>query len=47
MELEVTSAFPTRIGGLRVPDADAMNQYFRAEPAVAGLTTWVTCVGNR
>lgn len=72
MELEVTSAFPTLIGRLRVPDADAMNQdlrdivlaeevkygslgrsnvggwhsrpdfLVRPEPAVAGLTTWIT-----
>ena len=72
MELEVTSAFPTLIGRMRVPDADAMNQDLRAlilageaeygslgrsnvggwhskpdflrcpEPAVAGLTTWIT-----
>jgi uncharacterized protein (TIGR02466 family) len=72
MELEVTSAFPTLIGRLHVPDADAMNQELRAiilaeevkygslgrsnvggwhsrtdfllrqEPAVAGLTTWIT-----
>jgi uncharacterized protein (TIGR02466 family) len=30
MELEVTPAFPTPIGRLRVPDADAMNQDLRA-----------------
>jgi len=72
MQLEVTSAFPTLIGRMRVPDADVMNQDLRAiilseevkygtlgrsnvggwhsrpdflrrpEPAVAGLTTWVT-----
>ena len=30
MELEVTSAFPTLIGRLHVPDADAMNQELRA-----------------
>ncbi len=30
MELEVTSAFPTLIGRLRVPDADAMNQDLHA-----------------
>ena len=29
MELEVTSAFPTLIGRLRVPDADAMNDGLR------------------
>ena len=72
MDLEVTPAFPTLIGRMRVPDADAMNQELRAiilaeevtygtlgrsnvggwhsrpdfllrpEPAVAGLTTWIT-----
>jgi hypothetical protein len=26
MELEITSAFPTRIGRLRIPDADAINR---------------------
>jgi uncharacterized protein (TIGR02466 family) len=30
MELEVTPAFPTLIGRLRVPDADAMNQELQA-----------------
>jgi uncharacterized protein (TIGR02466 family) len=30
MEFEVTTAFPTFIGRLRVPDADAMNQDLRA-----------------
>src|SRR5689334_20834567 len=30
MEIEVTQAFPTLIGQLRVPDADAMNQELRA-----------------
>jgi len=30
MELEVTEAFPTFIGRLRVPDAEAMNQELRA-----------------
>ena len=30
MELEVTPAFPTLIGRLRVPDADAMNQDLQA-----------------
>jgi uncharacterized protein (TIGR02466 family) len=30
MKLEVTTAFPTAIGQLRVPDADAMNQDLRA-----------------
>src|SRR4030095_11326843 len=30
MEIEVTQAFPTAIGQLRVPDADAMNQELRA-----------------
>jgi uncharacterized protein (TIGR02466 family) len=72
MDLEVTPAFPTLIGRMRVPDADAMNQELRAiilaeevtygtlgrsnvggwhsrpdfllrpEPAVGGLTTWIT-----
>jgi uncharacterized protein (TIGR02466 family) len=72
MELQITPAFPTLIGQLHVPDADAMNWDLRAlilaeeakylslgrsniggwhsrpdflnrpEPAVAGLTTWVT-----
>ena len=72
MDLEVTPAFPTLIGRMHVPDADAMNQELRAiilaeevtygtlgrsnvggwhsrpdfllrpEPAVAGLTTWIT-----
>ena len=72
MELEVTSAFPTLVGRLHVPDAEAMNQELRAiilaeevsygslgrsnvggwhsrpdflrrpEPAVGGLTTWIT-----
>jgi uncharacterized protein (TIGR02466 family) len=72
MDLELTSAFPTRIGRVHVPDADAMNQELRAiilaeehtygslgrsnvggwhsrpdflrrsEPAVAGLTVWIT-----
>src|SRR5436190_23568392 len=30
MELEVSAAFPTLIGRLRVPDADAMNDELRA-----------------
>ena len=30
MELEVTTAFPTRIGRFRVPDADSMNHDLRA-----------------
>jgi len=30
MELEVTKAFPTVIGQLRVPDAEAMNQDLQA-----------------
>jgi len=30
MELEVTNAFPTVIGQLRVPDAEAMNQDLQA-----------------
>jgi uncharacterized protein (TIGR02466 family) len=72
MELEVTAAFPTLVGRLHVPDADAMNQdlrgvilaeeteygslgrsnvggwhsrpdfHRRPEPAVTGLTTWIT-----
>src|SRR5947207_6390305 len=72
MELEVTSAFPTLIGRLRIPDADAINRDLhariiaeeaeypslgrsniggwhsrpdflnRAQPAVAGLTAWLT-----
>ena len=72
MDLEVTPAFPTLIGRMHVPDADAMNQELRAiilaeevsygtlgrsnvggwhsrpdfllrpEPAVGGLTTWIT-----
>jgi uncharacterized protein (TIGR02466 family) len=72
MDLELTSAFPTLIGRLPVPDAEAMNQELRAiilaeeatyrslgrsnvggwhsrpdfhrrhEPAVTGLTTWIT-----
>src|SRR5262245_3735235 len=29
MEIEVTTAFPTAIGQMRVPDADAMNQDLR------------------
>ena len=29
MELEVTSAFPTLIGQLQVPDSDAMNRELR------------------
>ena len=72
MELEITQAFPTLIGRLRIPDAEAMNQGLQAlilaeeaeysslgpsniggwhsrpdflsrpDPAVAGLTAWVT-----
>src|SRR3954462_14847556 len=72
MYLELTSAFPTLIGLVRVPDAGALNQELRSiilaeevrygslgrsnvggwhsrpdfllrpEPAVAGLTTWIT-----
>ena len=72
MDLELTPAFPTLIGRMHVPDADAMNQELRAiilaeevtygtlgrsnvggwhsrpdfllrpEPAVGGLTTWIT-----
>src|SRR4051812_42367110 len=72
MELEVMPVFPTLIGRMHVPDADAMNEDLRAmilaeeanyaslgrsnvcgwhsqtdflrrpEPAVAGLTTWIT-----
>ena len=30
MELDVTSAFPTSIGRMQIPDADAMNQGLRA-----------------
>jgi uncharacterized protein (TIGR02466 family) len=30
MELEITAAFPTLIGRLQIPDADAMNQGLRA-----------------
>jgi hypothetical protein len=30
MELEVTSAFPTLIGRLRIPDADAINRDLHA-----------------
>lgn len=42
MELEVTTAFPTRIGRFRVPDADTMNDGLRAlileaEGAHAGI----------
>ena len=77
MELEVTAAFPTLIGRLQVPDADAMNDALqtvivaeaakyeslgrsniggwhsrsdflnRPEPAVAALTSWITCAIRR
>jgi hypothetical protein len=36
MDLEVTPAFPTLIGRLRVPDAEAMNRLARAHPCGGG-----------
>ena len=44
MELEVTEAFPTKIGRLWVPDADVMNQDLRA--IILGEETRHSSVGR-
>ena len=48
MELDVTSAFPTSIGRMRIPDADAMNRGLRALILAeeANTQVWVVAISE-